>query len=95
MVIDKKETVRNLKRKGFVESSSKSDDHIYLEYIHNGKLILYTKVSHGSSKDIGIPLLKQMAQQCKLSKNDFTNLAKCPLSADAYLQIIDNLGLLI
>jgi len=76
MVIDKKETVRNLKKKGFVESPSKSDDHIYLEYIYDGKLALITKVSRGSTKDIGIPLIKQMSHQCKLSNKEFIDLAK-------------------
>ena len=71
MVIDKKDTARNLKKKGFIESSQKSDDHIYLEYIYDGKLILYTKVSHGSTKDIGISLLKQMAQNANLIIRNF------------------------
>lgn len=48
-------------------------------------LILFTKFSHGSTSDIGIKLIKQMADQCKLGIKDFQNLANCPLSKEDYL----------
>ena len=59
-VIDSKKTYNNLKKKGFVDSINHSDDHKYLELYHQGKLILYTKISHGSKKDVGDFLIKQM-----------------------------------
>lgn len=86
-VLDAKKTYKNLRKKGFLDSPSKSIDHKYLEFYHNGKLILYTKISHGE-KDLDDYLIKQMALQCKLGKQDFLNLANCPLSETDYLGIL-------
>lgn len=89
--LDKKTTYKNLKKKGFVETSG---DHKYLEFSHGGKIILFTKVSHGSSKDLDDYLIKQMSVQCKLDKIQFLNLARCPLSKDAYIKILQDQNLL-
>ena len=82
MVIDSKDVYRNLKKKGFADAPG---DHKYLEYYHNGKLVLATKISHGPAHDLGEYLINKMANQCKLSKSEFVDLAKCPLSAEEYL----------
>jgi len=92
--IESKNTYRNLKKKGFVDSTKKSSDHKYLEFYHNDKLILYTKLSHSSKKDLENFLIGQMSFQCKLDKNNFIELAKCPMSRDDYLKILKNKGLL-
>lgn len=89
--LDKKDTLKNLKKKGFTDTGG---DHNYLEFIHNGKTILYTKMSRGSSKEIDDYLIKQMYTQCKLDKQDFIDLAKCPLSKEKYLAILANKKLL-
>ena len=86
-VLDAKKTYKNLKHKGFMDSPTRSDDHKYLEFYHESRLILYTKISHGQ-KDLGDFLIKQMSHQCKLSKSDFMDLANCPLSEEAYRQIL-------
>lgn len=86
-VLDAKKTYKNLKSKGFIDSPTRSDDHKYLELYHNNRLILYTKISHGE-KDLGDFLIKQMSHQCKLSKSEFMDLANCPLSEEAYFQIL-------
>ena len=93
-VIDSKKTYKNLKKKGFIDSINHSNDHKYLELYHEDKLILYTKVSHGSKKDIGNPLIKQMAIQCKLEKNELIDLANCPLTKEGYFVILENKGLI-
>jgi hypothetical protein len=36
----------------------------------------------------------QMSFQCKLNKNDFMDLCKCPLSKEAYLKKLEEMGLL-
>jgi hypothetical protein len=64
-----------------------------LEFYYNKKFVLSTKLSHGK-KDIENYLIKQMSFQCKLDKNDFIDLAKCPLSKDDFIQILDQKGLL-
>jgi len=35
-VLDAKKTYKNLKKKGFSESQTKSDDHKYLEFFYKG-----------------------------------------------------------
>ena len=92
-VIDSKKTYKNLKKKGFVDSISHSPDHKYLEYYHNNKLILYTKVSHGGKQDLGNFLIKQMSVQCKLDKKQLMDLANCPLSKEEYLLLLKSQGL--
>ena len=84
-VLDPRKTYKNLKKKGFQDAENRSSDHKYLEFYYNGLLVLYTKVSHGN-KDIGDHLIKQMADQCKLDKNDFLDLAKCPLNFEGYIE---------
>ncbi len=93
-VIDSKKTYKNLKKKGFVDSVNHSADHKYLEFYHDGKLILHTKVSHGSKKDLGDFLIKQMSIQCKLNKNELIDLANCPLSREDYFKILKDKGLI-
>lgn len=87
-VLDAKKTHQNLLSKGFV---SKKGDHKFLEYYHNGKLILHTKISHGEKEleDFHIGMMKR---QCKLEKKEFIDLANCPLSAEAYLEILKQNG---
>ena len=86
-VLDAKKAYKNLKSKGFIDAPDRSDDHKYLELYQEDRLILYTKISHGE-KDLGAFLIRQMSHQCKLSKSEFMDLANCPLSEKAYLQIL-------
>lgn len=85
--LDAKQTYKNLKKKGFEDAPNHSDDHKYLEFRHNGKVVLYTKISHGE-KDLGDYLIGQMKKQCKLEKSDFMNLANCPLSLEDYTAML-------
>lgn len=90
MVLKNKKVYKNLKKKGFVDSVNHSNDHKYLELFYKGKLVVYTKLSHGSKKDLGIHLIKQMSSQCKLSKDDFADLVNCPLSKEDYIIKLKN-----
>jgi hypothetical protein len=92
-VLDPNKTLRNLTKKGFQESTYKSHDHIYLEYFHNHKLVAYTKLSHHSS-DLGNYHIKQMSFQCKLSKEQFIDLARCPMGQSEYEEILRRNGIL-
>lgn len=92
-VLDPKKTYRNLKKKGFVDSVTKSKDHKRLEFFHEKRLVLSTKLSHGN-KDLENYLIKQMSVQCYLDKNDFIDLANCPLSKEEFIQLLDQRGLL-
>lgn len=90
-VIDAKKTYKNLLKKGFDDADNKSSDHKWLELFHNGKLILHTKISHGGT-DLGNYLIKQMSQQCKLTKDEFIDLANCPMSKEQYFEILKHNG---
>ena len=92
MVLDKNKAYKNLKKKGFIDSIDHSNDHKYLEFFYNGKMILYTKLSHGSKNDLDDYLIKQMSSQCKLSKQDFADLVNCPLSKEKYIEILKKIG---
>ncbi len=92
MVLDSKKAYKNLKKKGFTDSKDHSHDHKYLEFHYQGKMILYTKLSHGGKKDLNNYLLKQMSTQCKLSKQDFADLVNCPLSAEEYVEKLKEIG---
>lgn len=86
-VLDPKKTYRNLKKKGFKDSIKKNPDHKYLELFYQNKLVLYTKISHGQN-DLDNYLIKQMSSQCKLNKDQFMDLAKCPLAKETYIKIL-------
>ncbi|MBC6401434.1 MAG: hypothetical protein GDA37_10590 [Ekhidna sp.] len=92
MALDSKKAYKNLKKKGFEDSKNHSNDHKYLEFHHNGKMILYIKLSHGSKKDLNDNLIKKMSVQCKLSKQDFINLGNCPLSTEEYIEKLKEIG---
>lgn len=92
-VLDPQKTYKNLKKKGFIDSANKSDDHKHLDLFYEGKFILSTKISHNSD-DIGDSLIKQMSTQCRLNKHDFMDLCKCPLSKEVYFKKLEILGLL-
>lgn len=94
MVLNKKKAYKNLKKKGFVDSINHSGDHKYLEFIHNGKICFFTKLSNGSKKDLDNYLISQMSKQCKISKNEFADLVNCPLSKERYSEILKDKGYL-
>lgn len=39
-------------------------------------------------------LIKQMYTQCKLDKPQFMNLARCPMSLEAYQEVLRQKGLI-
>ena len=92
-VLDAKKTHKNLLKKGFNIAENKSQDHLWLELFHKGKLVLHTKISHGAS-DLGDYLIKQMSHQCKLSKQEFMDLANCPMSKEHYFRLLKDNGYL-
>lgn len=93
MILDSKKAYKNLKKKGFVDSHSRSCDHKYLDLFIDNKYVGYTKISHGNG-DLNDFLIKQMSDQCKLSKQQFADLVNCPLSKEAYIEILREKGYL-
>lgn len=89
-VLDAKKTYQNLLSKGFKAATG---DHKYLEYYFNDNVIFHTKISHGE-KDLQDFHIGMMKRQCKLEKNEFLDLANCPLSAEGYFQILKKNGII-
>lgn len=88
----REEVVNALKRKGFVQSDG---DHLNLHYVNSAgkKTRVWTKVSRGTKhRDIINPNLSRMARQCKLSNKDFERLLDCPLSREAYEEMLIAVG---
>jgi hypothetical protein len=83
--LDKRHVESGLLSKGFKRDDA--DHHYFIYYTINGKKTpVKTKTSHGSAKykKLGAPLLSQMSRQCHLTKQDFEDLVKCPLTREGY-----------
>jgi hypothetical protein len=89
---EKKSVEDGLKNKGF--KLKEGNHHRFIYYTINGKKSpVITKTSHTPKmKEIPDNLIGQMAKQCKLSKSDFLNLVDCPLSREAYEDILKKEG---
>ena len=53
-----------------------------------------TMVSHGSQRDIGPDLSARMARQCGLTRREFDELVRCPLSRDEYERKLVDAGVI-
>lgn len=79
-----------LTRKGFEKDDK---DHHFYYYVYKGKKTrIFTKYSHSSS-EIGDSLIKKMADQVKLDKEQFKELIQCTLSGEDYKKILEDKGL--
>jgi hypothetical protein len=87
-VLNSKETYKNLKKKGFIDSMTKNIDHKDLEFYFNNKKICETKISHGGKSDIDIHIINKMSKQIFLNNQQFFDFTKCPLTKEDYLMIL-------
>lgn len=83
----KRDVESALLKKGFQRDHG---DHVwFIHYTQDGKkTTVRTKTSHGTTKDLGDSLLKEMARQVRISKSLFLDLIDCPLAQGAYEQIL-------
>jgi len=82
--------IGSLLKKGFVKSNS---HHRYYEFWHNGKLVSKTFSSH-SGEDVHEHIISKMSKQCQLTKSEFSELIKCPLTKEKYIEILTEKGAL-
>jgi len=83
--MDKRAVEAALLNKGF--QKDERDHHYFIYYTLDGKKTpVKTRTSHGSTKykTLGPHLLSQMARQCGLKKQDFSELVECPMSRETY-----------
>lgn len=87
----KRDVESALKRKGFRQDEG--DHHWFFYWTGDGKkTTVRTKTSHGSTKDLGDGLLKEMARQLRISKPQFLDLVDCPMSREQYHQLLEDGG---
>jgi len=92
--LDKGDIERSLKKKGFLTHDT---HHKYLIYISadGSRTRVRTKLSHGAlPKSISDELINTMAKQCRLTKNEFIDLVKCPLDQEKYEAILRDQNIL-
>ena len=94
MTRDKSEVESSLLKKGFHATHAGSDHNWFIYVSTNGKKAIgaRTKTSHGRGFDLDDYLLSQMARQVSLTKKQFLELVDCPLSREAYEQILKAAG---
>ena len=51
-----------------------------------------TLLSHGGNRDVGAPLLAEMARQCRLRRREFDDLIRCPLTRERYRELLVERG---
>lgn len=78
--------------KGF--KREKKDHFFYHLYVDGKDVGVFTKISHGE-REIGTPLAKRMQQQMRLgSSANFRDFVACPLTHEAYLDILRRDGVI-
>ena len=87
MQLNKSDIERSLKRKGFIERHSGHKIFVYKMIDGTGTSIV-TLMSHGSGKSIDDALFNIMPKQCKLKKNEFVDLIRCPVDREKYEAIL-------
>ena len=77
--------------KGFRRLDSK---HLKFRYhrLDGGRTPVRTLLSHGGNRDIDDRLLGRMARQCGVSRREFLALIDCPLSQEAYEDLLVQRG---
>ncbi|MEZ8217623.1 putative RNA binding protein YcfA, dsRBD-like fold, HicA-like mRNA interferase family [Candidatus Fervidibacteria bacterium JGI MDM2 SSWTFF-3-K9] len=88
--VSKSELRRRLLAIGFEEERGKH--HIFFYFHYKGRIVTYTKISHGGGKDIGQPLLSEIMRQLHLSREEFERLLKGDLSHGEYVEILKQRG---
>ncbi len=91
---DKRKIEQALLKKGF--ENEEGDHHFFIYHTLQGKKsTIKTKTSHTPKmKELNDGILAQMAKQCRLNKQDFTNLIDCPLSREQYEVCLTEKGMI-
>lgn len=93
MVISKDNFCKAMIQLGFKEEKCK--DHVYFKFIHKGKVVARTKVSHGKPKDIKKNLMGHiLRKQIFLTKKQLNLAIAGKLSANDYVYILKEEGII-
>lgn len=92
-VLDKNKTIKNFEAKGFQKYESKSNDHLWLEFWHEGKMTIHrTKFSHGSGKDLNDFIISAISKQVSMTKPFLMEFAQCKKSQNEYIEQLKKAG---
>lgn len=73
-----------LRSKGFKQSNNDHEKFTYFT-LTGVKTSIWTKTSYGSNhKDLSDNNISNMSSQCRLSNKQFADLVNCPLTREAY-----------
>ena len=77
--------------KGFRRHDSRHRQFVYFD--DNGRPTnVRTLLSHGGNRDVGARLLGEMARQCRLTRREFDDLVRCPLTREGYRSLLVERG---
>ena len=57
---------------------------LYYYTVNGQRSPVSTLLSHGGNRDVDDRLQAEMARQCRLSRREFDDLIRCPMSRDSY-----------
>jgi len=77
-----------IRKFGFSEAPTRSDDHIWYELHIPGLPVIATKVSHGE-REIHAKLEGKMARQLRVHAPFFRRMIECTRSREEYIQQIE------
>lgn len=80
-----REVKQALLKKGF--RLFNNDHEYFILYVDGRKTRVKTKISHGE-KEIDDGLIDLMKKQTHLSREEFLDLANCPLSGERYIELL-------
>lgn len=87
--IDTRAIRKALTAKGF--RGEQSHHQMFFLYVEGKRTQVRTRISHGK-REYGDSLLAQMARQVRLQRREFNDLIECPMSGEAYLQLLRERG---
>lgn len=94
MTVARRDVLAALESKGFTRVDGR-DHHTFRLEVGGLTQAVSTKVSMGTAyKTIGAPLVAKMSRQMRLSKASFLMFVDCHLSADDYLRLLRDQGVL-
>jgi len=77
---------------GKLECVRRESDHTYYDLIVDGRVVVWTKVSHGADKDLDGYLLGRMAKQLNISTATFVGAIDCIVSRNDVLDELSARG---
>ena len=88
-ILKAKDIEGSLLKKGFVRDNK---GHRIFWFYHNGERQRIRTMTSHNSQEVAGGLLKEMARQIKLSKDEFVAFVSCKLSADNYIKLMTERG---